>query len=98
AARRRIITNAHLSHVARRIALDAGALDDVGVAQADEGAGRESEVLGGRRGPEVVLLYIKEAAELERSGTGRRVLGVVDGLQFLDTTLRVVLDHELQRS
>src|SRR5207245_6282680 len=82
AARVGVVLHAHLDDVACGVALDAGALDDVGVAQADQGAGREAEVLGGRGVPEVVLLYIKDAADRDHSGTGGgRVEGGGGGLR-----------------
>src|SRR5207245_8945989 len=92
-----VVPATYFNDCADGVAFDAGALDDVGVAQADQGAGGEAEVLGGRGVPEVVLLYIKDAAKRDLSGTGGRILGIVDGLQLLDAVLGVILDDQFQR-
>ncbi len=97
AARVRVVGAAHRHHLPGGVALDARALDDVGVAQAHLGTGREPEVLRRRRIAEVVLLYIKDAGEGHLAAAGRRVLGVVDSVHLLDLPLRVVLDHDLER-
>src|SRR5712692_7344116 len=51
AAARRIVLTAHSRHLPRGVALDAGALDDVGVAQPTFAPGEYPEKLGGRRAP-----------------------------------------------
>ena len=75
--------------------VDARALDEVRVAQAHLGAGREPEVLG-RRIAEIVLLDVKHARERHLARAGRRVLGVVDRVELLDLALGVVVDHHLE--
>src|SRR5207244_13255828 len=93
AARVRVVGAAHRHHLPGGVALDTRALDDVGVAQAHLGTGREPEVLRRRRIAEVVLLDIQDAGEGHSAAAGRRVLGVVESLHLPDLTLRIVIDQ-----
>ena len=61
AARSRIVRALHRRHLAGAVALDAGALHDVGVAEPHFGPRGEAEVLRGRGLAEVVLLDVEDA-------------------------------------
>src|SRR5258705_10138812 len=84
AARVGVVGAAYLHHLPGAVPLDARALDDVGVAQPNLGAGREPEVLGRRRVAEVVLLDVEDTRERHLAASGRRVLRVVDRFHLLD--------------
>ena len=93
-----IVLAAHLDHLARGVLLEIGALDDVGVAQADLGPRRQPEVLLGGDLAEVVLLDPELPAEGHLSRARGGVFGVVDRLHLLDLALGVVLHDELERA
>src|SRR6266542_4708590 len=70
AAARRVVRAAHLGDRAVGGLAEAGALDDVGIAQADLRARRETEVLRRRRLAEVVVLDVQHAGERHRATAG----------------------------
>ena len=96
-ARRGIIGAAHLLDAAVRSLHDAGAGDEVRIAQAHLAPGSEPEELLRRVLEEVVALDPELPREGNAARAGARVLRIVHGLELLDTILRIVLDHELQR-
>jgi len=77
---------------------DVGTLDEVSAAKAHFGAWREAKELLGRIFAEVVLLDVKLAREDDVAGAGRWILGIVDDLEVLDLTLRIVVDDDFQRA
>ena len=96
--RRRVVRAAQLDDLARRVLHDLLAGDEVGVAQAHLAAGREPEELLRRVLHEVLALDPELAREGHLARAGRGVLGVVDGVELLDLSLGVVLDHHLERA
>ncbi len=82
---------------ARSVLDDLVALDEVSVFEPHLTAGTQPEILGRRRFHEIVALDEQLAAEGNLALAGIRVLGVVDGFEFLDLAFRVVGDDDFER-
>ena len=80
------------------LVLDDGlAGDEVGVAEADFGAGGEAVILLGGDLAEVVVFDVDYLGERDFASTGGFVSGVVDGFHVLDEVGGVVGDDHLER-
>ena len=77
---------------------DLAASQEIRIAQANLSARRKPEEFLRRVLHEIFLLDIELASELDLSRTGRRIVGVIDRLQFFNLPFRIILDHDLERT
>src|ERR1039458_474756 len=69
---------------------------EIPVAQPHLAAGRQAVILLGRIFTKIVLLDIEHFRKWHFALPGAFVLGIIDRLDFLHLTFRVVIDHNLQ--
>ncbi len=76
----------------------AGALDEIGVAQAHFAAGREAEEFLGRIFAEILLLDVEHLGEGHFARAGGGVFGIVDGVHLFGLVFGIVVDDHLERA
>src|SRR5262245_51331762 len=92
-----IVRAAHFGDCSRRVLDGTLALDDVAIPQTDFTPRRQPEELLRWRLHEVVMLDVEHARKRNAARAGSRIFRVVDRLNLLDTSLRIVFDDEPQR-
>ena len=93
----RVVSAVDFRDVAFGILDHVSAFYEIGVAQADLGAGRETVELLGRVFHKVFAFNVKLAGELHLPCAHAFVFGVIDGIQFFLLAFGVVIDDQFDR-
>src|ERR1035438_1079243 len=97
AAGSRVVRTMHLDHFPFIIFYYRCRCDEESIAQANLPAGRQAVILLGRVFAEVILLDVEYFGKWHLTFSGAFVFRIVDGFDFVDLPVGIVIDHYFQR-
>ena len=96
AARGWVVRTVHLNHFSLVVLRHHLRRNEVAITQPHFAPWRQAVILLGRVFAEIVLLDVQHLGKWHLALPGAFVLGIIDRLDLLNLTFRVVIDHDLQ--